>query len=112
MPRLVEQKLLTFPEHMSSFPVFSGVRVTQSLVLCACFVDRYLSFCTVFFGHYVLRRYTILITPLVSSNSSYKKQEVLNLFDSPAGFHLFKFSVLWCVFVFCLSSLCVLCIQY
>ena len=54
----------------------------------------------------------ILITPLVSSNSSYKKQEVLNLFDSPAGFHLFKFSVLWCVFVFCLSSLCVLCIQY
>jgi len=46
----------------------------------------------------------ILITPLVSSNSSYKKQEVLNLFDSPVGFHLFKFSVLWCVFAFCLSS--------
>ena len=49
VPRLVEQKLLTFPEHMSSLPVFSGVRVTQSLVLCACFVDRYLSFCTVLF---------------------------------------------------------------
>ena len=27
-------------EHVSS-----GVRVTRSLVLCICFVDRYLSFC-------------------------------------------------------------------
>ena len=27
-------------------PVFSGVCVTQSLVLCVCFVDRCLSFCT------------------------------------------------------------------
>ena len=50
--------------------VFSGVRVTRSLVLCVCFVDRCLSFfcwplcCLVFFG---LRN---LITPLVSSNSS------------------------------------------
>jgi len=26
--------------------VFSGVRVSRSLVLCVCFVDRYLSFCT------------------------------------------------------------------
>ena len=29
---LVEQKLLTLPEHLSSPPVFSGVRVTRSLV--------------------------------------------------------------------------------
>jgi hypothetical protein len=29
----VEQELLTFPEHLSSPPVFSGVRVTRSLVL-------------------------------------------------------------------------------
>jgi len=29
---LLEQELLTLPEHMSSFPVFSGVRVAQSLV--------------------------------------------------------------------------------
>jgi hypothetical protein len=27
-------------------PVFSGVRVTRSLVLCVCFVDRCWSFCT------------------------------------------------------------------
>jgi hypothetical protein len=26
-------------------PVFSGVRVTRSVDLCVCFVDRYLSFC-------------------------------------------------------------------
>ena len=32
-------------------PVFSGVRVTRSLVLCVCFVDRCLSFCTFSFGH-------------------------------------------------------------
>jgi hypothetical protein len=37
-----------------SSPVFSGVRVTRSLILCACFVDRCLSFCTFFFGHCVV----------------------------------------------------------
>jgi hypothetical protein len=31
---LVEQELLTLPEHQSSPPVFSGIRVTRSLVLC------------------------------------------------------------------------------
>ena len=33
------------PGKLSSPPVFSGVRVTRSLVLCVCFVDRCLSFC-------------------------------------------------------------------
>ena len=36
---LVEEELLTLPEHPSSPPVFSGVRATRSLVLCVCFVD-------------------------------------------------------------------------
>ena len=31
---LVEQELLTLSQHMSSPPVFSGVRVTRSLVFC------------------------------------------------------------------------------
>ena len=49
--------------------IFSGIRVTRSLVLCVCFVDRCLSFfsrplCCLFFD---LR---ILIIPLASSNSS------------------------------------------
>ena len=35
-------------------PVFSGVRVTRSLVLYGCFVDRCLSFCTFSFGHCVV----------------------------------------------------------
>ena len=51
---LVEQELLTLPEHLSSPPVFSGVRVTRSLVLNVCFVDRCLSFCTFSFGHCVV----------------------------------------------------------
>ena len=38
-------ELPTIPEHLSSHPVFNRVRVTRSLVLCVCFVDRCLSFC-------------------------------------------------------------------
>jgi hypothetical protein len=36
------------------FQVFSGVRVTRSLVLYVCFVDRCLFFCTFSFGHCVV----------------------------------------------------------
>jgi hypothetical protein len=62
---LVEQELLPIPVHLSSPPVFSGVRDTRSLILCVCFVDRCLSFfswplCCLFFD------IRILITPLVS----------------------------------------------
>ena len=39
---------------MSSPPVFSGIRLTRSLVLCVCFVDRCSSFCTFSFGHCVV----------------------------------------------------------
>jgi len=54
-------------------PGFCGVRITRSLVLYVCFVDRCLSFCVFFFWplcclfFYDIR---ILITALVSSNSS------------------------------------------
>ena len=71
---LVEQELLTLPEHLSSPPVFSGVRVTRSLVLCVCFVDLCLWFCTFSFSFLCCLFFfdiQILITPLVSSNSSY-----------------------------------------
>ena len=67
--RLVEQEMPILPEHLSSPRVLVWVR---SLVLCVCFVDRCLSLfywplcCLSFFD---LR---ILITPLVSSNSSYR----------------------------------------
>jgi hypothetical protein len=50
---LVEQELLTFPEHLSSPSVLSDVRVTRSLALCVFFVDRCLSFCLFSLGHVV-----------------------------------------------------------
>ena len=46
--------LLTLPEHLSSPPGFSVVRVTRSLVLCVYFVDRCLSFCPFSFDHCVV----------------------------------------------------------
>ena len=50
----MEQKLLTLPGHISSPPVLSGVHVTRAIVLCVCFVDHCLSFCTFSFGHCVV----------------------------------------------------------
>jgi hypothetical protein len=42
---LAEQQLPNLTEHQSLPRVFSGVRITRSLALCVCFVDRCLSFC-------------------------------------------------------------------
>jgi hypothetical protein len=55
----MEQELLTLPEHLSSTPGFSGVRVTRSLVLYACFVNHCLFFCPFPFGHCVVCRSSI-----------------------------------------------------
>ena len=65
---LVEQEPPTLPEHPSSPPIFSWVRVTRSLVLCVCFVDRCLSFCPFFFWPLccLLFDLRLLIIPLVS----------------------------------------------
>jgi hypothetical protein len=41
---------LKIEQNQSAAPVFSGVRVTRSLVLYACFVDR----CFSFIGHCVV----------------------------------------------------------
>jgi len=50
---LVEQELLTLPGNLSSPTRFlvGFVLLDRSLVLCVCFVDRCLSFCTFSFGH-------------------------------------------------------------
>ena len=58
---LVEKELLTLPEHLSSTPIFNGVRVTRSLVLCvmfcrSLFVLLYFFFWAILFS--VLLRYT------------------------------------------------------
>ena len=46
--------MITLPEHMRSPPVFSGVRVTRSLGLYVCLVDRCLSFYTFSLDHCVV----------------------------------------------------------
>ena len=51
---IVEQELLTLPEHLLSSPVYSGGCDTLSLVLIVCFVGRCLSFCTFSFGNCVV----------------------------------------------------------
>ena len=75
---LVEHDLPTLPEHLSSPPVFSGIRVTRYLVWCVCLVDHCLSFCTFSFGHCVVCSSSIygfwlplwyLYTLLVSSST-------------------------------------------
>jgi hypothetical protein len=66
---LVEQELPILREHPSLSPAFSGVHVTRSLVLCVCFVYRCLFFS--FWSLCCLFDIQILITPSVSSNSSY-----------------------------------------
>ena len=75
---LLEQELLTLLKQLSSSPVFSGVRVTRSLVLCVCFVDRCSSFYTFSFGHCVVFFFDvrILITSLwyLQALLIYKKQ--------------------------------------
>jgi hypothetical protein len=71
---LVEQELLTFPDHLSSSQVFSGVRVARSLVLCVMFCRSLFVLLSLFFCLLCYLSFLdlwILITPLVSSNSSY-----------------------------------------
>ena len=70
---LVEHELLTLPDHLSSPPVFRAVRVTRSLVLCVMFCRSL--FVLLFFYFWPLCCPSffdlwIMITPLVSSNSS------------------------------------------
>ena len=69
---LVEQELLTLPEYQSSPLVLSGVRVTLSIVLCVCLYFFAWPLCCLFFTDIL-----ILITPLVSSNSSYPQSQII-----------------------------------
>jgi len=70
---LVKQELFTLPGHPSSHPVFSGVCVAPSLVLCVVFCRSLIVFCPFSFGQCVVCCLSFLdlrlpITPLVSSN--------------------------------------------
>jgi hypothetical protein len=69
---LVEQELLAIPEHPSSSPIISWVRDTRSLVLCVMFCRSLFVLLSFFFRLLCCLSFDlrILISPLVSSNSS------------------------------------------
>ena len=70
---LMEQELSNLPLHPSSPPVFIGVRVTQSLPLCVCFVDR-------FFSPFVIFILTIMLSVLLRFMDSDYPLGILKLF--------------------------------
>ena len=74
----MEQELLTHPEHLSSPPVFSEIRVVQSLDFCVVFCrSLFVSFVwpLYFMSFFNLQ---LLVTPLVSSNFCYSKLKLLH----------------------------------
>jgi hypothetical protein len=68
----VEQELLTLPEQLDSLLVFSGVRVSRSLVFCVVLCRLLFILFPLSFGHCIACPPSILMTTLVSSNSSLK----------------------------------------
>jgi hypothetical protein len=72
--------------------MFSGVRVTRSLVLYLCFVDRCLSFCTFSFGHCFvcssINGFWLALWYLQNSSS-----DIQLLFHSKSAYVLFLFFV-------------------
>ena len=85
---LVEQELPTLPDHLSSPPVFSGVRVTLSLVSYICIGHRCLFFCTFSFGHcvvYSIYRLWLPLWYLQTLLTSFTKHCSINVRETPKG---------------------------
>ena len=51
---LVEQELLTLPEHLISPPFLVGFVLLGFCFMCVCFVDRWLSLCSFSFCHCII----------------------------------------------------------
>ena len=70
---LVEEELFFLPEHLSSFPVFSGIHVTRLVVLYSMFYKSLFVLLSFSFWPLCCLSFDvrILITALVSSNSSF-----------------------------------------
>ena len=62
--QLVWQELLTLLEYLSTLPAFSGVRVTQSLVLCAMFCSSLFVPLSVFFWSLCCLSFCLLVIVL------------------------------------------------
>ena len=89
--------------YLSSSPVFSGVRVTQSLVLCVCVADHCLSFCPFSFGHCVFCLLAIVLSVFRFTDSDYPFS-IFKLFNSYNGFCLVL--NIYRVFLFYPQSFC------
>ena len=111
---LVEQELPTLPEHLSSPTVFSGVRVTRSLVLGACFVEHYLSFWTFSFGRCVVCSSSTygfwLFLWYLQTLLTIVEQKLLTLPEHPSsGSFLVRFMLLHLyIYVWCFVDHCIL----
>ena len=101
--QLVEQELLNLPEHLSSSPVFSGVRSYSifSFIYMFCrslfvLLNGFLwSLCCLFFD------IRILIAPLESSNSSWMYPSILFIY-SPFLLYI-SFLCTYCCFIIVLT---------
>jgi hypothetical protein len=97
---LVERALLTLQEHPNSPLVFIAVRVTQSLiVVCVCFVDRSLCFCTFSFGHCVVCSSSIygVWLPLWYIQTLHWKTDISNLDSGIQPHRRFIHQILLCM---------------
>jgi hypothetical protein len=63
---------MTLPEHLSSPPVFSGVRVAHSLVFCVVFCRSVFVLFHLVIALSVLLMFILLITPLVSASLTWE----------------------------------------
>ena len=77
--RVVEQELLTLPEHLSSPLVFSRVRFTRSLVLCVVFCRSLFVLFLLVIVLFVLLQVMDSDYPLIYSNSSLINFRVLEM---------------------------------
>jgi hypothetical protein len=65
---------IAYPSGAPEFtPVFSGVRVTRSLLFCICFVDRCLSFCTLQKNQVIWYKY-VFFTVLFDKTKAIKRE--------------------------------------
>jgi hypothetical protein len=82
------QELLTLLEHLSSPPVFSGVRLTRSLVLYVCSRSLFVLLCFFLLPLCcLLFDIQFLIAPLVFSNSSCELQKIVSALIIVEGWH-------------------------
>jgi hypothetical protein len=95
---------LVFVHFVYFTPDFSGVCVTRSLVLCVCFVDRCLSFCSFSFGHCVVCPSSIyrFWLPLWYLQTHFETVLIVWYF-CPFYYLLFHYALLICFIVFVLS---------